>query len=154
MTVVLPKRLLAAGHHKQPVIGVSPIVVESASVGAAEVYARLGTRPGGLTATEATTRLGQYGPNALAHDHRAGVFARSGFRDDAHPRIAPEVPDLLRGRLADHREGIAVVPEPDRHGEGGAVGLNGRQYDDLPRRKKALDVVVGEAPLHDVMLGM
>ena len=86
MTVVLPKRLLAAGHHKQPVIGVSPIVVESASVGAAEVYARLGTRPGGLTATEATTRLGQYGPNALAHDHRAG-FGKLLWRSVRNPLV-------------------------------------------------------------------
>ena len=86
MTVVLPKRLLAAGHHKQPVIGVSPIVVESASVGAAEVFARLGTRPGGLTATEATTRLGQYGPNALAHDHRAG-FGKLLWRSVRNPLV-------------------------------------------------------------------
>ena len=40
---------------------------------AAGVYARLNTRPEGLTADEAQARLEQYGPNVLAKDQRAGL---------------------------------------------------------------------------------
>ena len=40
---------------------------------AAQVYAKLNTRPDGLTSVEAQERLEQYGPNVLARDQRAGV---------------------------------------------------------------------------------
>jgi P-type Mg2+ transporter len=40
---------------------------------AAHVYARLATRPEGLTNVEAQARLEQYGPNVLAKDQRAGL---------------------------------------------------------------------------------
>ena len=40
---------------------------------AVHVYARLNTRPTGLTVEEANQRLEQYGPNVLARDQRAGI---------------------------------------------------------------------------------
>ena len=40
---------------------------------AAHVYAKLNTRPEGLTGVEAQARLEQYGPNVLAKDQRAGI---------------------------------------------------------------------------------
>ena len=40
---------------------------------AAGVYARLETRPAGLTAKEAAARLAEYGPNVLAKDQRPGI---------------------------------------------------------------------------------
>jgi Mg2+-importing ATPase len=40
---------------------------------AAGVYARLGTRPEGLTTEEAAERLTEHGPNVLARDQRAGI---------------------------------------------------------------------------------
>ena len=73
MTSVLPKRLLAAGQHRLPTIRVSPIVLESAATDAAHVYARLKTRPEGLTVAEAEARLAEHGPNVLAKDQRPGI---------------------------------------------------------------------------------
>ncbi len=70
---VLPKRVLVAGHHKVPTIRVSPVVVETAAMDAAHVYARLNTRPGGLSSAEARARLQEYGANVLAKDQRAGL---------------------------------------------------------------------------------
>jgi P-type Mg2+ transporter len=71
--VVLPKKLLA--RDKKATIHVSPLVIESASMDAASVYAKLGTRATGLTSEEAAARLLKYGPNVLASDQGAG-FAR------------------------------------------------------------------------------
>ena len=48
-------------------------MVESAAMDAAGVYARLATRPEGLTADEAAARLAEYGPNVLAKDQRARI---------------------------------------------------------------------------------
>ena len=73
MTSVLPKRLLASGQHRLPTIRVSPMVLESATMDAAHVYARLSTRAEGLTVAEAKARLEQFGPNVLAKDRRAGI---------------------------------------------------------------------------------
>jgi Mg2+-importing ATPase len=73
LSTVLPHRLLASGQHRIPTIRVSPIVVECAAMDAAHVYARLNSRPEGLTGLEARERLEQYGPNVLAKDQRAGV---------------------------------------------------------------------------------
>lgn len=70
---VLPKRLLVAGR-KIPSIRVSPLVVDCAVLGAPELYAKLNTRPEGLTAQEAQLRIEQYGPNVLARDQRAGFI--------------------------------------------------------------------------------
>ena len=70
---VLPKHLFAAIRREKPQIQVSRIVVESAAMDAAGVYARLATRPEGLTADEAAARLAEHGPNVLAKDQRAGI---------------------------------------------------------------------------------
>src|SRR5450432_1676223 len=68
--VVLPKKLLA--RDKKATIHVSPLVIESASMDAASVYARLGTRATGLTSEEAAARLLKYGPNVLASNQGTG----------------------------------------------------------------------------------
>jgi Mg2+-importing ATPase len=73
MTDILPKRVLAADQRKVSAIRVSPIVVASAAIAAAQVYAKLNTRPEGLSAAEAQARLEQYGPNVLAKDQRPGI---------------------------------------------------------------------------------
>lgn len=73
MTAILPKRLLAYDRHKARPIRVSPIVTESAAMDATQVYAKLNTRPDGLTSVEAQERLERYGPNVLARDQREGI---------------------------------------------------------------------------------
>src|SRR5476649_1860192 len=73
-TDVPPKIVPASNSPKSPAIRVSPIVVESATLDAAGVYARLSTRPTGLTPDEAATRLAKYGANVLAKDQRAGLL--------------------------------------------------------------------------------
>ena len=70
---VLPKHLFAAIRREKPQIEVSRIVVESAAMDAAGVYARLATRPEGLKANEAAARLAEHGPNVLAKDQRPGL---------------------------------------------------------------------------------
>lgn len=72
-SLFLPKHLFAAIRREKPQIQVSKIVVESAALDAAGVYACIGTRPAGLTADEASARLAQYGPNVLAQDQQAGL---------------------------------------------------------------------------------
>ena len=73
LTTILPKRWLASDQHKVSAIRVSPIVVASAAIAAAQVYAKLNTRTEGLSAAEAQARLEQYGPNVLAKDQRPGI---------------------------------------------------------------------------------
>ena len=73
-SAVLPKRVLVSDQLKTPAARVSPLVVESASMDAAGVYARLNTRPEGLTADEAAASLAQHGPNVLAKDQRPGLL--------------------------------------------------------------------------------
>jgi Mg2+-importing ATPase len=51
----------------------SPLVVEAAALETAGVYARLATRPEGLTSAEGGARLHERGPNVLARDHRPGL---------------------------------------------------------------------------------
>lgn len=70
---VLPKKLFAAIRQQKPLIEVSRAVVESASLDAAGVCARLATRPAGLTTGEAAGRLVEHGPNVLAKDRRPGI---------------------------------------------------------------------------------
>jgi P-type Mg2+ transporter len=69
---ILPKKLLAKSHEK-PSLHISQALVASASLNVAGVYASLRTRPEGLTAEEATTRLAAHGQNILAKDQRPGV---------------------------------------------------------------------------------
>jgi P-type Mg2+ transporter len=73
MTAILPKPWLASDKRKVPAIRVSPVVVASAAIAAAQVYAKLDTRPEGLSAAEAQARLEKYGPNVLAKDERPGI---------------------------------------------------------------------------------
>ncbi len=70
---VFPKKLFAAIVQQKPRIEVSRVVVESAALDAAGVYARLATRPEGLTSREAAVRRAEHGPNVLAKDRRAGI---------------------------------------------------------------------------------
>jgi P-type Mg2+ transporter len=72
-TAVLPKRVLASRRDKAPTIRASPLITESAALDTPHVYARLNTRPEGLTAAEAKARLEEYGANVLARDKRAGI---------------------------------------------------------------------------------
>jgi Mg2+-importing ATPase len=72
-TSVLPKTLFAAIRHDRPHIQVSQVVIESASMDAADVYQRFETSPEGLTAEEAFARLARHGPNVLAKDQQIGV---------------------------------------------------------------------------------
>jgi Mg2+-importing ATPase len=71
-TAILPKNLFTGIRREKPQIQVSRIVVESAAMDAAAVYARLRTRPEGLTTEEAAEQLAEHGPNVLARDQRAG----------------------------------------------------------------------------------
>ena len=71
----LPKKLLASGEHQKRAIRVSRMVIESAALDVAGVYARLSTRAEGLTAAEAEARLLEHGPNVLAQD-RPPALAR------------------------------------------------------------------------------
>lgn len=71
-STVLPKNLFAAIRRERPQIQVSQTLVQSAAMGVAEVYARFATRPDGLTAEQAASRLAEHGPNVLAKDQRAG----------------------------------------------------------------------------------
>ena len=70
---ILPKHLFAAIRRNKPQIEVSRLAVESSAMDASGVYARLATRPEGLTAVEAAARLVEFGPNVLAKDQRAGI---------------------------------------------------------------------------------
>src|SRR6476646_8810292 len=70
--IVLPKHLFAAIRNERPQIQVSPIVIESAALNAADLYQRLATCPEGLTTAEAHARLAEHGPNVLAKDQRTG----------------------------------------------------------------------------------
>jgi Mg2+-importing ATPase len=70
---MLPKHLFAAIRREQPSIRVAPIVVESAAWAPEDVHQRLGSRPTGLTADEAATRLVEHGPNVVAGDARKSI---------------------------------------------------------------------------------
>lgn len=72
-TIVFPKHVFAAIRHDRPHIQVSQSVVESAALDVGAVYQRFATRPAGLTAAEAQSRLSEHGPNVLAKDQRAGI---------------------------------------------------------------------------------
>jgi Mg2+-importing ATPase len=82
---VLPKRALGASK-KISKIHVSPIVIETAALDEAQVYARLNTRAEGLTTEEANARLEEYGPNVLAKDKRPG-FGKLLWRSLRNPLV-------------------------------------------------------------------
>ncbi len=70
-SAILPKTLLAKSHEKRSLY-VSQAVVDTVTLDAAGVYARLLTRPAGLTTEEADARLTEHGQNVLAKDQRPG----------------------------------------------------------------------------------
>jgi len=72
-SAVLPKRPFAPHPHERAAIRVSPVLVESAGIEPAAVYARLRTRAEGLTVEEASARLAEHGPNILARDQRPSL---------------------------------------------------------------------------------
>jgi Mg2+-importing ATPase len=71
---ILPKTLLAKSHEKRS-MRVSPALVDSAASNVEGVYARLKTRPEGLTTKEAANRLAEHGQNILAKDQRPGILS-------------------------------------------------------------------------------
>ncbi|HEX7603446.1 MAG TPA: magnesium-translocating P-type ATPase [Polyangiaceae bacterium] len=82
---VLPKKLLAKSHEKRS-MRVSQAVVDTVALDAAGVYARLKTRPEGLTADEAEARLAEHGQNILAKDQRPS-FLRLLWRAVINPLV-------------------------------------------------------------------
>ena len=70
---VLPKNLVAANGKQKRQIEVSSVVVESAAMDAAGVYARLATCSTRLTTEETARRLAKHGPNVLSKDRRASM---------------------------------------------------------------------------------
>ena len=73
-SAILPKGLFAAIRREKPVIRVSPLVIECALLSPPQVCEHLNTRTEGITSDEAVLRIEEYGPNAIAKDHRVGVF--------------------------------------------------------------------------------
>src|SRR5581483_9202134 len=83
---------------------------------------------------------------AALHGHAADLLAAAArLGHDRHARIAAEVADLLRARLADHREDARVVQEPHRHRQRGTIRLHGGEHDDLLAFEESLDARVSEA---------
>jgi Mg2+-importing ATPase len=73
-SATVPKRLFAGSPSAKASIRVSPLLVESARLALDAVYARIDTRPGGLTPEEAAARLAQHGRNVLAKDRRPSLL--------------------------------------------------------------------------------
>src|SRR5512137_562834 len=71
-TPILPKHWFSFHRERPATIRVSPLVVETAALDVADVYARLRTRASGLRKGEARARLARSGPNVLARDRRPG----------------------------------------------------------------------------------
>ena len=76
-TGIFPKTLLARRHEKRP-LRLSQAVVDTVALDAVGVYARLKTRPEGLSAAEAEARLAEHGQNVLAKDQRPGFLRMLG----------------------------------------------------------------------------
>src|SRR5579862_8315943 len=70
---VLPKGPFPRHKHEKAAIRVSPLLIELSDLDADTVYARLESRPEGLTGEEADARLAEHGPNILAKDRRPGL---------------------------------------------------------------------------------
>jgi Mg2+-importing ATPase len=107
MSNVLPKRVLTS--HDKPGIRVSPLVIETAGLGAAGVFARLTTRAEGLTSEQAAARLAEHGPNVLARDQRPGSL-RLLWRSVINPLvILLAVLATVSFATADPRAGTVMV---------------------------------------------
>lgn len=68
-SIILPKNILVAIKRNDS-IQVSPKLIRTASLAAAEVLSELGSGLHGLTEDEAQRRLKEYGPNVVAHEDR------------------------------------------------------------------------------------
>jgi Mg2+-importing ATPase len=68
----IPRAVLARSHEKRTT-RVSPALLDTVTLDVDGVYARLKSRPGGLTTDEADARLIEYGENVLAKDRRPGL---------------------------------------------------------------------------------
>jgi hypothetical protein len=69
----LPKKVFAAGKSREHAIQVSPIVIETASLDATGVYARLATRAEEPTREEAEARLLDQGHDVLEGGQGPGL---------------------------------------------------------------------------------
>ena len=95
-----------------------------------------------MKALDETTPLGPVLEELRATEHGHAAYLRTvagGLGHDAHSRVAAQVADLLRARLADHGQGRQVVEEPHRHRERRTVLSNGRKQHDLLGREESLD---------------
>jgi Mg2+-importing ATPase len=72
-SATVPKRVFAASRPAKASIRVSPLLIESAGLALDAIYARIGSRPGGLTPEEASARLARHGRNVLAKDQRPSL---------------------------------------------------------------------------------
>ena len=107
--MILPSKLLETHAHDKRTIRVSPLVIESATLDLPGVYARLQTRPAGLTLDEVTARLAEYGPNVLAKDQRVS-FAKLLWHAVINPLvILLLVLASLSFATGDPRAGIMMV---------------------------------------------
>jgi len=107
MSNVLPKRVLA-GHEKHP-IRVSPLVIETARLDTAGVYARLATRAEGLTSEQAAVLMAVHGKNVLTRDQRPG-FLRLLWRSVLNPLVVLLVVlATVSFSTADPRAGTVMV---------------------------------------------
>jgi Mg2+-importing ATPase len=86
MHTVLPKRVLAGARGDRSTIRVSPLLLETAAVDPAGVFARLSTGPAGLTSDQAAARLAEHGPNVLPRDERPSL-ARLLWRSVLNPLV-------------------------------------------------------------------
>src|SRR5678816_2229464 len=86
MHTVLPKRVLAGARGDKSTIRVSPLLLETAVIDPAAVFARLSTHPEGLPSGEAAARLAEHGPNVLPRDERPSL-ARLLWRSVINPLV-------------------------------------------------------------------
>ena len=80
MHTVLPKRVLPGRRGDRAAIRAAPALLETIALEPAAVYARLSTRPDGLTSAEAAALLAAHGPNLLARDEAPASRGSCGAR--------------------------------------------------------------------------
>ena len=135
---VLPKHLFAAIRREKPQIQVSRIVVESAAMDAAGVYARLATRPEGLTADEAGRASCRIRPQ------RAGQGPAGGNWQTALARGDQSAGDSARG-AGDHLVCHRRRPGRDRHVADDRSGRGSETHPGSQGRQRG-----GQAQGHDL----
>src|SRR5215470_2757776 len=88
------------------------------------------------------------GTTADRHAFDLVVTDRAGLGNHAHARIAFEIPNLGEIRHADHRQRVVIGEEPHRHRERRAVGIHGREHDDVLRGEERLDLRISQRRAH------